>query len=203
MGKEVKEWFKVIEIAEMLGFSKVSVYNKIKTINSDTLQGLQKKEKGITYYNQKAFDIIRDSFKQNDYEAAEVIEDESENTRVDIEDNKYLEKYILKLESDIEYYKEELRKNKEDIKEKDNLIKNELNKGNELFQEHIKLSKEHVKLLENEQILRRDNIKEINLLEEERAKAIDEKMNTWREEHYLEPKNKGGFFKRLFKRNSK
>lgn len=199
MGKEVKEWFKVIEIAEILGFSKVSVYNKIKAINSDTLQGLQKKEKGITYYNQKAVDIIRDSFKQNDYEVAEIIEDEKGSIGERISDYKYLEKYILKLESDIEYYKEELRKNKEDIKEKDNLIKNELNKSNELFQEHIKLSKEHVKLLENEQILRRDNMKEINLLEEERSKAIDEKMNTWREEHYSDPKNKDGFLKRLFR----
>lgn len=171
-----KEWFKVIEIAEMIGFSKVSVYNKIKAINSDTLQGLQKKEKGITYYNQKAVDIIRDLFNQNDYEAAEVIEDESENTRTNIEDNKYLEKYILELENEIKYLKEQ-------ISIKDELIIN------------------HVKLIENEQVLRKQDQQSITLLEEDRARAIDEKMATWREEHYSEHKNEYGFLKRIFKKN--
>lgn len=178
MSKGVKEWHKVIEIAEMLGFSKVTVYNKIKTINSDTLQGLQKKEKGITYYNQKAVDIIRDSFKQNDYEAAEISEDEKESIKENISDNKYLEKYISELENEVKFLKEQ-------IKVKDDLIVN------------------HVKLIENEQVLRREDQQAMKLLEDDRAKAIDEKMDTWRKEHYTEPtepKNEDGFLKRIFKK---
>jgi len=78
VSKEIKEWFKVIEIAEMLNLSKVSVYNKIKTINSNTLQGLQKKEKGITYFHVKAVNIIKAEFnhkQDTNVETATITED--------------------------------------------------------------------------------------------------------------------------------
>lgn len=61
MSKEFKEWFKVIEIADLLGLSKVSVYNKLKTLNSKTLQSLQRKEKGVMYYNYKIIDMLKDN----------------------------------------------------------------------------------------------------------------------------------------------
>lgn len=170
MGKEVKEWFKVIEIAEMVGLSKVSIYNKIKTIDESILQSLWKKEKGVIYYNIKAVDIIVDAFNQNDYVPSEN-QDEIEN----IEDNKYREKYISELENEIKFLKEQ-------IKVKDDLIVN------------------HVKLIENEQVLRREDQQAITLLEEDRARSIDEKMTTWREEHYSDVKKEDGFLKRIFKK---
>lgn len=174
MGKEIKEWFKVVEIAEMVGLSKVSVYNKIKTIDEDILQSLKKKEKGVIYYNIKAVEIIVNSFNQNEPTPSES-EYKFENVEDNKKDDKYREKYILELENEIKYLKEQ-------ISIKDELIIN------------------HVKLIENEQVLRKQDQQAITLLEEDRARAINEKMTTWREEHYSEPKNEDGFLKRIFKK---
>lgn len=174
MGKEVKEWFKVSEIAKVVGVSKVSVYNKIKTIDTNILQSLWKREKGIMYYNIKAVDIIINAFNQNEYVPSEN-QEETENIEDNKNDNEYIEKYILELENEIKYLKEQ-------ITIKDELIVN------------------HVKLIENEQVLRKQDQQAITLLEEDRARAIEEKMTTWREEHYSEPKNEDGFLKRIFKK---
>ena len=175
MSKENKEWFKVIEIADMLGFSKVTIYNKIKEIKEETLQPLRKKEKGITYYNYKLIDILRnenlsdDSFV--DIKSEEMVQDEMTATVIN---DKYIDLYISELKSEIEFLKNQI------------LIKDEL---------IIK----QLKLIENEQILRREDQKGISLLEEQRIKNIDEKMTTWREVHFKE-ESKEGFFKRIFKR---
>lgn len=162
MGKEVKEWFKVSEIAKTVGVSKVSVYNKIKTINADILQSLWKREKGIIYYNIKAVDIIINAFNQNEYVPSEN-QNENESIEDNINDNEYREKYISELESEIKYLKEQ-------IVIKDDLIIN------------------HVKLIENEQVLRKQDQQAITLLEEDRANAINKKMVAWREEHFEDGK---------------
>ncbi len=176
LGKEVKEWFKVSEMAKMMGLSKVSVYNKIKTIDANILQSLWKKEKGITYYNKKAFDIIRNDFNQNNYAPSED-QDETERIEDNRNYNEYREKYISELENEIKYLKEQ-------IAIKDDLIV------------------EHVKLIENEQVLRKQDQQAITLLEEDRAKAINNKMAEWRDEHFKEEceENKKSFniIKKLF-----
>ncbi|MBN2619439.1 MAG: hypothetical protein JXR64_14110 [Spirochaetales bacterium] len=176
MGKEVKEWFKVSEIAKVVGVSKVSVYNKIKTIDANILQSLWKREKGIIYYNIKAVDVIINAFNQNEYVPSEN-QDETENGEDNKDDNEYREKYISELENEIKYLKEQ-------IAIKDDLIV------------------EHVKLIENEQVLRKQDQQAITLLEEDRAKAINDKMVEWREEHFKEEceENKKPFniIKRIF-----
>lgn len=176
LGKEVKEWFKVSEIAKVVGVSKVSVYNKIKTIDANILQSLWKREKGIIYYNIKAVDIIINAFNQNEYVPSEN-QEETENIEDNKNDNEYREKYISELENEIKYLKEQ-------ITIKDDLIIN------------------HVKLIENEQVLRKQDQQAITLLEEDRAKAINDKMAEWREEHFKEEckENKKPFniIKRLF-----
>ncbi len=150
MGCKVsKEWFKVIEIADLLRLSKVSIYNKIKTLDNDVLQPLQRKEKGITYYNYKIIDMIRDN----------PINTTKEETAADTTSDKYIDIYISELKDEINFLKEQIRN-------KDDLILRQ------------------VKLVENDQILRRDNSPQINQLEEDRSRAVDEKMTTWREEHF-------------------
>ena len=149
MSNESKEWFKVIEIADLLGLSKVSIYNKIKTLDNDVLQPLQRKEKGITYYNYKIIDMIRDN----------PINTTKEEAAADTTSNKYIDIYISELKDEIEFLKEQIRN-------KDDLILRQ------------------VKLVENDQILRGNNSTQINQLEENRSRVIDEKMTTWREEHF-------------------
>lgn len=180
LGKEVKEWFKVSEIAKVVGVSKVSIYNKIKTIDADILQSLWKREKGIIYYNIKAVDIIINAFNQNEYvpsESQEQNEDETEEIENNKNDNEYREKYISELENEIKYLKDQ-------IAIKDDLI--------------VK----HVKLIENEQVLRKQDQQAITLLEEDRAKAINDKMVEWREGHFKgeceENKKSFNIIKRMF-----
>lgn len=171
MSKECKEWFKVIEIADLLGFSKVSVYNKIKTLNSDILQGLQRRDKGIIYYHSKAVDIIKAAFNQDNDITVDIDQEEQQEQHEQHETVNYKDLYISRLENEIEYLRGQL----------DN----------------------HVKLLENEQVLRR----EVALLDEARSKEVDDKITTWREQHFKEEskeskeESKGIIYsiKRLFK----
>ncbi|GAA0780049.1 hypothetical protein GCM10008908_39450 [Clostridium subterminale] len=149
MNNESKEWFKVIEIADLLGLSKVSIYNKIKTLDNDVLQPLQRKEKGITYYNYKIIDMIGDN----------PIDKAKDEVVADIVSDKYIDIYISELKEEIKFLKEQIRS-------KDDLILKQ------------------VKLVENEQILKREEQKAIQMLEESKAKEVDEKLTVWREQHY-------------------
>jgi hypothetical protein len=169
VSKEFKEWFKVIEIADMLGLSKVTIYNKIKTLNSDTLQSLQKKEKGITYYNYKIVDMIREIDGQQQEENADIPPDE---IAAAIASDKYLDLYISELKGEIDYLRDQ-------IKNKDDLINKQL------------------KIVENEQVLRREERQTAALLEEARAVQADEKITTWRELHDDSKESKEGTLQRL------
>lgn len=149
MSNESKEWFKVIEIADLLGLSKVSIYNKIKTLDNDVLQPLQRKEKGITYYSYKIIDMIRDN----------PVITTKEETATDIISDKYIDIYISELKEEIKFLKEQIH-NKDDL-----------------------ISK-HIKLVENEQILRGEQQKAIQMIEESRTKEADGKLTVWREKSF-------------------
>lgn len=169
MNNESKEWFKVIEIAGLLGLSKVSVYNRIKTLGDDVSQPLQRKEKNITYYNYKIIDMIRDN----------PVMTAKEEATTDIISDKYIDIYISELKEEIKFLKEQIH-NKDDL-----------------------ISK-HIKLVENEQILRGEQQKAIQMLEESRTKEVDGKLKIWREKSFsLEGKdikeNPLQKLKRLFK----
>lgn len=124
MSKEFKEWFKVIEIADMLGFSKVTVYSKIKAINSETLQPLQKKEKGITYYNFKIIDLLR-----ADHQDTPKVKNIQEEIAADYIEGNYKELYISQLKSENDFLRDQ-------IKELNNRLaqEQELNKNNQILQ---------------------------------------------------------------------
>lgn len=62
---------KVIEAANQLGVSKVTIYKKMDLFKKE-LKGHIKKVKGITYLDQEAYDIIRRSLIENG-----VVKDES------------------------------------------------------------------------------------------------------------------------------
>lgn|GEM_PF-3966499 len=99
VSNESKEWFKVIEIADLLRLSKVIIYNKIKTLDNDVLQPLQSKEKGIAFYNYKIIDMIRDN----------PINTIKEEVAADTTSDKYIDIYISELKEEIRFLKEQIR----------------------------------------------------------------------------------------------
>lgn len=159
----VKEWFNISEIADKLNFSRPTVYKKISTIDIDILRSLQKREKNITYYSVKVIDILKKDLSYDDITKSEITFDAAEDQAAPEEIKNYEEDYIQDLKSQIEFLKEQLRT-------KDDLILN------------------HVKLIENEQVLRREQQKTYALMDEERARQVDEKLQAWRKEHFEEEK---------------
>lgn len=187
VSKEFKEWFKVIEIADLLGLSKVSVYNKIKTLNSDTLQSLQKKEKGITYYNFKIIDMLRSESGSQDNKSESDNPDQDEAS-ADIDDNNYKELYISHLEKEIEYLRQQQN---EQLQEKDNQIK-DLN--NRLEEAH--------ELTKNMQVLQLKQQPQDLLQLEEHFKEFDGKLCSIKEEmeKRRQQEQDKGLFTRIFKK---
>jgi hypothetical protein len=109
VSKEFKEWFKVIEIADLLGLSKVSVYNKLKTLNSETLQSLQRKEKGITYYNYKIIDILRDK-RDKDNPPEDTVQEAAVTQEVNyLKGSNYKDDYIQSLNDDVTFLREQVK----------------------------------------------------------------------------------------------
>ena len=151
MSEEIKEWFKVIEIAEMLNLSKVSVYNKIKTINSNTLQGLQKKEKGITYFHVKAVNIIKAEFNQE--------QDTNAETETITEDYNIKDDFINTLKDQLKDQSVIIHELNERLRQEQ-----ELNKNNQVLQlrqpQDIKALEAHFQHLDTKLEEVKDNIQQ-------------------------------------------
>ena len=147
----------------MLGFSKVTIYNKINSLKSD-LKGCISKKKGITYINSKGLSIIRASLglkvdedtliNDDEFKAEDTLNNEDIKQFKDIENlvetikktvETGQENYINSLLDQIEHLKEELNR-------KDEQLNNTL------------------RLLENSQVLIKDNKEKILELESQEQK---------------------------------
>ena len=158
----------VAQISEELGFSKVTIYNKINSLKSD-LKGCISKKKGITYINSKGLSIIRASLGLNIDDDALINDDEFKATStVDNED--------LKQFKDIDYLIETIKKTLETSQE--NYINSLLSQIEHLQLELNKKDEQlnnTLRLLENSQILIRDNkekILELESMEQKEKKSI-------------------------------
>lgn len=135
--------YKVLEISEKLGVSKVSVYNKIKQ-HSKELNGHIHKVKSVTYVDDKGFNIISDSFNLQD----RVTVDEEQkvtktsNTESLSDDLTFTDDRINDLKGRIQYLEEHIEKKDALIFE---LVKNK--------DEHITIL---TKQMENYQVLLKD-----------------------------------------------
>jgi hypothetical protein len=101
VSKQCKEWLNISEIANLLNCSRPTIYKKIYTIDTDILQPLQHKEKGITYYNYKIIDILKDDSKLNDPPV--------ENNQAAADKIDYKDEYIESLKSDIEFLRSQVK----------------------------------------------------------------------------------------------
>ena len=159
----IKLLYTVAELSEMLGFSKVTIYNKINSLKSD-LKGCISKKKGITYINSKGLSIIRASLglkvdedtliNDDEFKAEDTLNNEDIKQFKDIENlvetikktvETGQENYINSLLDQIEHLKEELNR-------KDEQLNNTL------------------RLLENSQVLIKDNKEKILELESQEQK---------------------------------
>jgi transcriptional regulator with XRE-family HTH domain len=118
MSKEFTEWLKVSEIANLLGLSRVTIYKKLKQVNSEDLQSLQQVNNGITYYNVKILDIL-----QPKEPSEEPIKEEEEHHK-DATQSNYTNEYITSLLLQIDFLKEQLDVKDEQLTTKDRLLEN-------------------------------------------------------------------------------
>jgi hypothetical protein len=155
--------YKVIEVAEALGVSKVTVYKKITTLSKEIKPFIFKK-KGITYIEAGGVELIKQSL-----EVSTLIQDDTNNV--------YNAEVAFTVEEDIpdgvSILTDKLNTLQEDyissLKEQIGLLKEELNeKNNQLNNKD--------KLLENFQVLLKDTNKKVMLLEEEK-KELQESKN--------------------------
>ena len=158
----------VAQISEELGFSKVTIYNKINSLKSD-LKGCISKKKGITYINSKGLSIIRASLGLNIDDDALINDDDIKAASIDNSED-------LKQFKDIDYLIETIKKTLETSQE--NYINSLLSQIEHLQLELNKKDEQlnnTLRLLENSQILIRDNkekILELESMEQKEKKSI-------------------------------
>jgi len=128
---------KVNEVAEELKVSKVTIYNKIKSLNKELKSHLHK-VKGVTYVDEKGFNLIKKDIEGlNSF--TEFNESKEETTKN--HDVKAFKEDLIHLQKDyIEQLKEQLKEKDRQLESKDELIKN--------FQVLLKNNKEQLLQLE-------------------------------------------------------
>lgn len=136
--------YSIAEISDKLGYSRVTIYNKVKVLKDD-LKDYLKYLNGTTYIDEEGFLIIKNSFnlKENDINENENIDINNDSGALNALNNILKtgqEEYIDSLKDQIEFLKGELSK-------KDDQLNNTL------------------RLLENSQVLIRENKEKILELE--------------------------------------
>jgi DNA anti-recombination protein RmuC len=104
VSKECKEWLNISEIANILGCSRPTVYKRIDTIDSDTLQPLQHKDKGVTYYSYKIIDLLKEGSGRN----TSPVDNVHEEAAADLQEHNYKDEYIQDLKADIDFLRKQL-----------------------------------------------------------------------------------------------
>ena len=158
----------VAQISEELGFSKVTIYNKLNSLKGD-LKGCIQQKKGITYINSKGLSIIKQSLGLKVDEDTLINDDDIKAASIDNSED-------LKQFKDIDYLIETIKKTLETSQE--NYINSLLSQIEHLQLELNKKDEQlnnTLRLLENSQILIRDNkekILELESMEQKEKKSI-------------------------------
>lgn len=150
--------YTVAELSDMLGFSKVTIYNKINSLKTD-LKPYIKHKKGVTYIDDKGVLIIKRDLGLNQHESTLNSNDDFKvEDPVKDEDLKgFKELNIL-----VKTLKKEVKTGQDDytnsLLDQIELLKSELNKKDDQINNTLRL-------LENSQILLRENKEKIVMLE--------------------------------------
>jgi hypothetical protein len=110
VSKQCKEWLNISEIANLLNCSRPTVYKRFYTIDTDTLQSLQRKEKGVMYYNYKIIDILKDNSSVPPVDTIQEAAAGQTDTDKSGERNSPLsEEYIQSLKDDIVFLRSQVK----------------------------------------------------------------------------------------------
>jgi hypothetical protein len=164
---EYKE-YKISEIVDMIGVSKATVYNKIGSLK-DILRNHINVRKGIKYIDSEGFSIIQDSIgfskvQYTDLKEEFKIEQETINNSIfsnKIETLENNSKLIESLETQLEYLKSVIAEKDRQLETRDSQISG------------------MTKLVENSQVLLRQQQDKIFLLESPQDKPVKEKKSIW------------------------
>lgn len=144
--------YKVIDVAKMLGVSKVTIYKKISSLKKE-LKPYIKKVKNVTYLEDEAVELIKNNLNNQTVASGRIINDE-----IDL-----LHKHIDKLKSEQKQYEDALI----------NQVKNEIDEMHGIIrslQSQISVKKSHLEkkdeMLENFKVLVKLNKDRIRFLEE-------------------------------------
>lgn len=145
--------YKVIEVAKLFSVSKVTVYKKI-TANKEALKGHITKKKNITYLDDEAVEIIKNTLQANqekasgrliDEELNRVYEDikcyEDANNKLRSEKISMLNDELAELESTIRLLNSQINVKKSQLRANEKIIEN--------FDSILKNNKSRIKLLES------------------------------------------------------
>ena len=171
----------VAEVSVLTGLSKVSIYNKIKL---KELEQYVVKNKGITYVSDEGIALIKEGLN---------LKDKDLNTLNNTEKSKEDEVAITIENKDFEAFKVELKElNKEYL----NSLKSENESLKKQLDEKDKQIAELHKLIENSQILLKEEQKksESQLYLTEHFEEVDNKLQDLREKMEERKNNKKNFF---------
>jgi len=128
--------YKVIEVANMLNVSKVTVYKKMTQLKKE-LKPFIKKKKNITYLETEAIELIKNSLAQfSEEDQPEVnelvikkVEDakkelESSLEQKDIEIDRIAANHIVELQNQLDYLEQQVRVKEEVLKQKTEIVEN-------------------------------------------------------------------------------
>ena len=175
-------YFKVAEMSEILGISKVSIYNRLKTLKRDLKPFIQY-EKNVLMLDNEGLEILKESFGLNK-EVKSDFKQQSEN-----EDNTKVGQDLNMLKSDTLFTV---------LNEQIEFLKKQIDvKDQQLINMQILLKQEQEqKLLPKENIFTQDN------RTEEHFKNIDERLSKLQDQMneiaLTKQEGKKGIFKKIF-----
>lgn len=202
--------YKVIEVANSLGVSKVTIYNKINHLKQEIKPHVYKK-KGITYVDDTGVELIRKALGVNqgvnhleiEVNSKEVVSNENEDKSSVVKElthkiDSLQDGYINSLTGQINHLKKELEIKNEQLNTKDELIRN--------FQILLKEDKDRILLLEEKLKDKESQDKEpteeiidrvMNQVKAENEKLMEYIIVTRQEEQKFKEQNKKNWLQRL------
>lgn len=107
-------YYKVVEVAELLGVSKVTIYDKLKSLKKE-LRPFVKVTQNKTFIADEGVELIKSSLKVNQV----VSKDEEElNNNLTVQENEY----VLSLINQIEFLRQQIDTKDDQLRSKDELL---------------------------------------------------------------------------------
>jgi len=143
--------YKVIDVAKMLGVSKVTIYKKISNHKKE-LKVHMKKVKNITYLNDEAVDIIRNNINNQTVASGRIINDEIDDLHKQLDNLRQEKKQFEEaLINQVRIEIDELGGVKRSLESQINVKMSHIERKDQMletFKEIVKVNKDRIKHVE-------------------------------------------------------